>query len=94
MPSDDLLWAGIVVCGVVVLLSYYVVVWARSVRKQLEKVGDSCGALQSNVASLQSDVGALSRELSTKVGSSDLEAYCSAFTTALARKNKMVMRRG
>ncbi len=94
MPSDDLLWAGIVLSGLLVLVSYYVVVWARSVRKQIGRVSESCNALDSRFVDLRSDVGALTREISDKANLADVDAYCAGFAASHSRKSKMVIKRG
>lgn len=96
MLTDDVVWAGIVLTGVVILISYYVVVWARTVRKQLQRLNDSAGILQSRWLGLENDVGALTRELAAKITASDVERYCVAFVQPLFRKakSKMVMKRG
>lgn len=94
MPTDGEMWAAIVLSGFFILVSYYVVVWARSVRKQLGRVSDSCGVLESRLAGLRSEVGALTRELSGKVNNAQLDAYCTSFTSPGSRKVKMVMKRG
>ncbi len=94
MPSDDIIWAGIVFTGLSILVTYYVVVWARSIRKQLTRVDDSYRALESQFTAIRSDVGMVGRELSSKVSSAELDSYCAAFAASAARKNKMVMKRG
>lgn len=82
--------------GIVVLLSYYVVVWARTVRKQLQRFNESAGLLQSRWFGLENDVGALTRELASKVSAADVERCCAAFVLLAPRKakSKMVMKRG
>ena len=102
MPSDDVVWAGIVLTGVVILLSYYVVVWARGVRKQLQRLNDAAGLLQARWLEMENDVGSLTRQMAVSVSGSELERYVAAFSVS-ARfvksskpkpKSKMVMRRG
>ncbi len=102
MPTDDVVWAGIVLTGIVILLSYYVVVWARGVRKQLQRLNDAAGLLQARWLEMENDVGALTRQLAATVSGAELERYVAAFSVP-ARfvksikpkpKSKMVMRRG
>jgi len=97
MPTDDVVWAGIVLTGIVILVSYYVVVWARGVRKQLQRLNEASDIMHSRWLELENDVGALMRQMAVKVTANDVERYVAVFSVPVRRtksRSKMVMKRG
>ena len=82
--SDDVLWAGILVCGLFVALSYYALAYARSTRKRLARLEGTFDSLEAALKMLRVQLVPMHQAAASKLSSSDVEAMCSRFLS----KNK------
>lgn len=94
MPTDDILWASIILTGFAIGIGYFIRSWARSVSVQLKHLSESAGTLESHMISVRSDVGDLTRLLSDKIGAVDADAMMAHFAVGPARRvrKKMVVK--